>query len=240
MENLKGKRAAGRKGELVVPIEDVLGHLDPDNVRIHGERSRDTIRESLKRFGAARSVVMDGDGVIRAGNGILEEAASAGVTRVRVVQGDPHELVIVQRADLTGDDAVAYGIVDNRASELSAWDTELLGTTIEEIGSDISHEQMGFAEGELDSLLGILIDEPIDTDDPIPHGEMPSVRRVHLLFDTETVVEFEALVEKLSAIYGMDNATDTVVRALRNECEANKTADAERPKTRRSKRKKGV
>jgi len=240
MENLKGKRAAGRKGELVVPIADVLGHLDPDNVRIHGERSRDTIRESLKRFGAARSVVMDGDGVIRAGNGILEEAASAGVTSVRVVQGDPHELVIVQRADLTGDDAVAYGIVDNRASDLSSFDTELLGTTIEEIGSDISHEQMGFAEGELDSLLGILIDEPIDTDDPIPHGEMPSVRRFVLLFDTETIVEFESMVEKLSAIYGTDNATDTVVRALRNECEANKTDEAERSKARRSKRKKGA
>jgi len=42
---------------------------DPKNARKHGKRNLDTIAKSLEECGAARSIVIDENGVILAGNG---------------------------------------------------------------------------------------------------------------------------------------------------------------------------
>ncbi len=83
---------------------------DPENARKRSERATATLANSLKQFGAARSVVMDGDGIIRAGNGTVEAAEAAGITKAKVIDAKPDELVVVRRADLTGEAAKAYAI----------------------------------------------------------------------------------------------------------------------------------
>src|SRR5262249_46324156 len=50
-----------------VPIDSV--HPDPANVRLHDERNLEAIKSSLARFGQQKPIVVDRQGVVRAGNG---------------------------------------------------------------------------------------------------------------------------------------------------------------------------
>ena len=103
--------------------------LDPKNARQRTDRNRETIAKSLSEFGAARSIVIDKDGVVRAGNGTFEEAEKAGL-KVRVIKGKPDELIAVQRDDWDESQATAYALVDNRSSELAEWDFDQLKESI--------------------------------------------------------------------------------------------------------------
>ncbi|MFR9509877.1 MAG: hypothetical protein SNH07_09030 [Rikenellaceae bacterium] len=48
--------------------------LDERNYRIHGERNKKLILKSLQECGAGRSILVDNDDVIVAGNGVFEQA----------------------------------------------------------------------------------------------------------------------------------------------------------------------
>ncbi len=64
-----------------------LNALTPDaqNARKHGKRNLAQIESSLREVGAARSIVVDEDGVVLAGNATVAAAANAGIGRVRIV-----------------------------------------------------------------------------------------------------------------------------------------------------------
>jgi DNA modification methylase len=99
---------------------------DPRNARKRTERSATLIGESLKRYGAARSIVIDEDDRILAGNGTVEQARAAGITNVRIVETDGDEIIAVRRTGLTDQDKIGLAIADNRTSDLSEWDAEML------------------------------------------------------------------------------------------------------------------
>jgi hypothetical protein len=119
----------------VRPISDV--EFDPQNARVRTERSGPMIRESLQQFGPLRSLVgqrlPDGRIIVRAGNGTLEEAGQIGIDKVRVIERRPDELVVVVADDLDESQWKNYAIADNRSSDLSEWDVEVLGAIGEEI-----------------------------------------------------------------------------------------------------------
>jgi hypothetical protein len=83
------------------------------------------IRASLKEIGPFRSIGVDGDNVVRAGNGVFEAAQEMGV-KVRVVDARPGELIAVRRRDLKGKRATRAALLDNRSGELSEWNPEVL------------------------------------------------------------------------------------------------------------------
>lgn len=127
---------------------------DPANVRIHGPRNSAAIKDSLVRFGAARSVVVDGDGVVRAGNGTLEQAKAAGISKAVIVECDGKQLVAVRRKDWSPQDADAYALADNRTGELAEWDYQGVADklkSLDQLGADI--RDLGWAEHELEPLL---------------------------------------------------------------------------------------
>lgn len=64
--------------------------LDPKNARRHPEKNKALIRQSLEDVGAFRSIGVDGDGIIRAGNGVFEQAQKLGM-KVRVIDAKPGE-----------------------------------------------------------------------------------------------------------------------------------------------------
>jgi hypothetical protein len=99
--------------------------FDPENARDHPERNRELIRESLRRVGGFRSIAIDGEGVIRAGNGVWREAQDLGF-RLRIVDAGPDEIIGVRRPDLTGTDARLAAIYDNRTGETSLWNLDTL------------------------------------------------------------------------------------------------------------------
>jgi hypothetical protein len=99
---------------------------DARNARKRTDRSASLIAESLKRFGAARSIVIDEDGRILAGNGTVEGAKKAGINKLRIIEAEGDELIAVRRTGLTDEQKIGLAIADNRTSDLSEWDTLML------------------------------------------------------------------------------------------------------------------
>jgi hypothetical protein len=136
---------------------------DPRNARKHGERNLTTIQASLQSFGAARSIVVDEDGVILAGNGLVEAAGKAGIVKVRTVETDGQEIVAVVRRGLTKEQKLGLAVADNRAGELAEWDSEIL----EGLGDEIDLSAY-FTTDELAALYAAGPKELKTDEDAVP------------------------------------------------------------------------
>ena len=103
--------------------------LDPHNANRGTSRGRQLLGESLKAYGAGRSVVLDRLARVIAGNKTVEQARALNLP-LRVVSTDGKELVAVLRRDLDLEQdpaARALAINDNRVAELDLeWDSSVL------------------------------------------------------------------------------------------------------------------
>lgn len=121
---------------------------DHKNARKRTDRSAELIKESLQRYGAARSIVIDEDNRILAGNGTIEGAKEAGIDRIRVIETDGDEVIAVRRTGLTEEQKVGLALADNRTADLSEWDQEMLNRLGEQ--HDIS---LFFSQDDLDGII---------------------------------------------------------------------------------------
>jgi DNA modification methylase len=123
---------------------------DPQNRRLYNARNLQAIATSLQSVGAARSIVIDEDNVVLAGNGVREAATVAGLTRVRVIEADGSEVIAVRRRGLTPDQKRHLAMFDNRTAELAEWNVaQLQADAI--AGLDL---RPFFFDDELAALLG--------------------------------------------------------------------------------------
>jgi len=99
---------------------------DPQNARRHNPRNIGMIERSLNEVGAARSIVIDEDNVILAGNGLIEAAAQAGIENVRIIEASGDEIIAVRRSGLTAEQKTKLALFDNRTNELSDWEPGVL------------------------------------------------------------------------------------------------------------------
>lgn len=101
--------------------------FDKNNYRIHNEKNKRIIKKSLTECGAGRSVLVDKDNVLIAGNGVYEQAQELGL-KVRVIETDGTELVVVKRNDLSTDDErrKLLALADNHSSDTSVFDMALV------------------------------------------------------------------------------------------------------------------
>lgn len=134
--------------EHVAHLRDLVS--DPRNRREHTARNIGMIADSLQYVGAARSIVIDENGVVLAGNGVVEAAGEAGIEQVRVIEASGHELIAVRRRGLTPDQKRHLAISDNRSTELSGWNLDQLRADAD-AGLDLA---TFFAPAELADLLG--------------------------------------------------------------------------------------
>ena len=145
----------------VVAVDSLVP--DAGNVRKRGEKARGALGASLRQFGPGRSIVLDGQDVVRAGSGTLEAAIHEGITEVLVVEPKPGQLVAVKRSDWTPAQAAGYAVADNRIAELAEWDEPGLARTLESFRSeDLDLAGIGFSDDEADALLAKLGDELLD------------------------------------------------------------------------------
>jgi hypothetical protein len=133
-----------------------LSELKPDtaNARIHDERSISGIQASLEQFGPARSLVVDGQMIVRAGNGTMQSLERAGFNDVLVVRPAPGQVVAVQRDDWGPTQATAYGIADNRLTDLSGFDQEAearILAGLRDEGFDL--DALGYTDSEADKII---------------------------------------------------------------------------------------
>lgn len=136
----------------IVSLEEFVP--DCRNANLGTPAGQQLIRTSLEKRGAGRSILVDRDGEIIAGNKTAREALAAGFRRVIVVPTQGDELVAVERQDLslkTDADARLLAYDDNRANEIDLrWDLEQIsvdrGALGEEMTALFSDEDMAKLE----------------------------------------------------------------------------------------------
>jgi DNA modification methylase len=153
-----------------------LHDLKPDtkNANKGTERGQQMIEASLRAYGAGRSILIDKNGRIIAGNKTAENFGSIGLEDVLVVQTDGTKLVAVQRMDLDLNDKAAQelAIADNRAGQVSLdWDIDVLKELDVDLAKFWSEDELAvlLADKEPAELL-------TDEDDVPPVPEEPETK----------------------------------------------------------------
>lgn len=100
---------------------------DQNNYRIHSAENKQLIKKSLEDCGAGRSILIDNENEIIAGNGVYEQAKKLGIP-VRVIETKGDELIAVKRTDLKTEDQKrkVLAVMDNTTSDSSEFDIEKL------------------------------------------------------------------------------------------------------------------
>lgn len=114
---------------------------DPSNARKHDQKNLDAIKGSLAKFGQQKPLVVDYKNIVIAGNGTLAAAKELGWEEIDIV-----------RTDLKGSELTAYGLADNRTSDMSSFDTESLSKLLDSLRSeDFDLDAIGFDDSFFDN-----------------------------------------------------------------------------------------
>lgn len=116
---------------------------DKSNARLHSDRQIKQIANSIKAFGFNVPVLIDENQKIIAGHGRVMAAQRLGWERVPTI-----EIRHLNKAQQR-----AYAIADNRLTETSTWDENMLAQSLCELASldlDFSLEATGFTMAEID------------------------------------------------------------------------------------------
>ena len=124
----------------VIDIEQLA--QDQHNFNKGTEQGQELMERSFKEMGAGRSILIDRNGNIIAGNKSQKAAIAAGIKKVRIIETTGDELVAVKRTDVDIDSAegrkMAY--LDNLTTQVNlTWDqTELQAVQADVEGFDIA------------------------------------------------------------------------------------------------------
>ena len=145
-----------------IDVDDNLLKLYENNPR-HNELAIDAVAKSIDKFGFKQPLVLSKDGTVIVGHTRLLAAVKLGLKKVPVIY-----------SDLSEEDEKAYRIADNRVSENSRWNYELLNFEISEL-SDLNYDLsvLGFSGKEISkSLTGwdsdISMSNIEEDDSPVP------------------------------------------------------------------------
>ena len=112
---------------------------DDKNMNKHNEYGMSLLEKSISKYGLGRSILVDKNNKIIAGNGVTETAANIGLDDVIIVPTNGRQLVVVQRTDLDLDskEARELALADNAVAHVNLeWDEEQLQAVTEEWGID--------------------------------------------------------------------------------------------------------
>jgi DNA modification methylase len=180
---------------------------DKHNANRGTKRGKELLKQSLTELGGGRSILLDKEGNIIAGNKTFEGAQEVGL-KVRVVKAGRDEIVAVQREDLDLNDpsgeARRLAYMDNRVAELDLeWDPDQLAADLA-LGIDL--DALGFGANELYLLIGEKGDEDVDAEPKLDKAD-------ELCLQWGTA---EGQIWRLGSHYLMcgDSTNDAHVRAL--------------------------
>lgn len=130
---------------------------DQNNYRCHDERNLSLIKKSIQRCGAGRSILLDKNGEIIAGNATYKTLKELGIP-VKIIPTDGKTAIALQRTDLDTN--------DRKRKELAAFDN----STSDNVKWDFDHIAADFDLSELpDFGIEALPDmepvEPVEEDD---------------------------------------------------------------------------
>jgi hypothetical protein len=108
---------------------------DDKNFNKGSEFGNSLVEKSLRKFGAARSIVVDKNNRIIAGNKTVENAAAIGMENVQFVESDGKTIIAVRRNDIDLDSPQGreMALADNQAAAKNiVLDAELIEATLGE------------------------------------------------------------------------------------------------------------
>lgn len=163
-------------------IETSIEYLVPDNKNFNkgtqfGEHLMD---ESLRKFGLGRSILLDKNDRIIAGNKTTEKAGELGFEKVVIVETDGSTLVAVKRNDIDLDSQMGreLALADNATSKANlSWDEEMIMQCAEQFDFDPEDWGVSMPEPEEEEQ-----DEPKKDIDTRLIVECGDVTKLSLLF----------------------------------------------------------
>lgn len=135
--------------------------FDDKNFNKHTEYGMSLLEKSLKENGAGRSILIDKDNNIIAGNGIIEAAGQAGFEKVKIVETTGDEIIAVKRTDLKldskkgremalADNATAAADLEWNEGVLAA-ETDRYGINTDDWGVDVAKKKSIKDEKDLEN-----------------------------------------------------------------------------------------
>lgn len=120
-------------------VETTIDKLCPDDKNFNKgtEYGEHLMEQSLRKFGLCRSILLDRNNQIIAGNKTAGKAVELGFENVLVVETDGNTLVAVKRNDIDLDSAEGreLALADNATSEANLeWDNGLIAEVAQEFG----------------------------------------------------------------------------------------------------------
>ena len=168
---------------------------DKHNYRVHNERNLSLIKKSIDEVGFGRSIVVDSQNEIIAGNGLVSQIDKD--TKIKVVETDGSELVVVKRTDpKTEDDKrKQLAIMDNSTSDNSTFDFALLQ-------SDFDYETLSDFGIEVPNLDTQIVDEEelMDNDNLQEMNTSKALAQSKMPIDTYLVIKFDENMSKADFI----------------------------------------
>lgn len=178
--------------------------FDDKNFNKHTEYGMNLLEKSLGKFGAGRSILIDKDNNIIAGNGIVEAAGNIGLEDMQVVETDGKKIIAVKRTDIALDSEAGreMALADNATAQADLeWDED----NIKEM-----QEKWGFDANEWGDIFKpykeIVEDEPDPVDEENTYSVVGDIYKLgdHLVF----CGSFED-DEKVRKLFGDKQATCT-------------------------------
>ena len=114
---------------------------DDRNLNKGTERGQQLIEKSLREFGAGRSILLDKNNRIIAGNKTHKNAELAGLDDVIIVETDGTKLVAVKRTDVDLDTKKGreMALADNATVKADLdWDTDMMKDVVGDFGIDMN------------------------------------------------------------------------------------------------------
>lgn len=152
--------------ELVMGENEIK--FDTKNYRTHDDKNKKLILKSLKKCGAGRSILIDKQGEIIAGNGVYEQAKNLNIP-VKIIETDGSELIAIKRTDLDTESKKRkeLALADNSTSDNVTWDLSNLKADF-----DLSE----LPEWGLEGLVEVEQLDPEITEDEVPSNEQVETR----------------------------------------------------------------
>ena len=196
---------AGDKGKI---------KLDPKNAREHNDLNKALINKSLTELGPGRSILLDNENYVIAGNGVFEQAESLGIP-IRVIESNGKELIAIKRTDLKFKDKKRkeMSIVDNSATDQSSFKEDMF--------VDEHYEEVDWEEWGVDAAIEPTFEGNNSISDngeyAYPEGELEAshVRMIQLFLNTESEPEMREYAEGLGKIFKTNNITDTILNCMK-------------------------
>lgn len=165
---------------------------DDRNLNLGTERGRELLEHSVQEYGAGRSILIDRNGRIIAGNKTVLAAIKEGIDEVEVVESTGKEIIAVKRTDVDINTKKGRGLAmaDNAVAAANLrWDYSLL--------SDMKAEGLEIERFGLEDVFGI------EDDSDLKGGEAKEDReRIIIVYKDEDA-------EKVKKLLGVEDIKRT-------------------------------